>query len=110
MRDAVAEIDRKKLGATLILNEDQALAGIATDGDIRRLVAKGRPILDLTVDEVMTPNPKQVYRESPAFDALNIMEKHQITVLPVVDEKQRICGILHLHDILGKGEFKFNGH
>jgi arabinose-5-phosphate isomerase len=110
MREAVAEINRKKLGATLILKENQSLVGIVTDGDIRRLVAKARPILELTVDEVMIPNPKQVQRDSPTFDALNIMEKHQITVLPVVDEKQRVCGILHLHDILGKGEFKFNGH
>jgi arabinose-5-phosphate isomerase len=47
--------------------------------------------------------------ETPAYDALNIMEHKQITVLPIVDEQNCAVGILHLHDILGKGEFKFNG-
>jgi len=47
---------------------------------------------------------------SLACDALNLMEKHQITVLPIVDDQQIVQGILHLHDILGKGEFKFNGY
>ncbi|MGW8326057.1 MAG: CBS domain-containing protein, partial [Desulfobacterales bacterium] len=50
----------------------------------------------------VTPN-------SPAYDALNMMEKHQITVLPITTVKGKVKGILHLHDILGKGEFKFNG-
>jgi arabinose-5-phosphate isomerase len=45
--------------------------------------------------------------DSPAYDALNLMEKHQITVLPISDESGIVRGILHLHDILGKGEFKF---
>ena len=47
--------------------------------------------------------------ESPAYDALNLMESHQITVLPITDETGKILGIVHLHDILGKGQFKFNG-
>jgi arabinose-5-phosphate isomerase len=109
MREAVFEIDRKKLGAALVLNEDQSLSGIVTDGDIRRLVAKTRAILDLCVDEVMTLNPKQVKRQSPTFDALNIMEKHQSPAAGCRCSATRLRH-LHLHDILGKGEFKFNGH
>jgi arabinose-5-phosphate isomerase len=58
---------------------------------------------------VMTRDPKSVKPDSPAFDALNIMEHYQITVLPVTDPEGKVSGILHLHDILGKGEFKFNG-
>lgn len=110
MSKAVLEIDSKGLGSTLVTDAKSCLVGIITDGDIRRLVAKGHPIMALNVDAVMTPSPKQALDSSLAYDALNLMETHQITVLPIVDPEQHIRGILHLHDILGKGEFKFNGH
>ena len=58
---------------------------------------------------MMTAEPKAVTPDAPAYDALNLMEKYQITVLPVVDGQLRVAGMLHLHDILGKGEFTFNG-
>ena len=93
-----------------MVDAKKRLAGIITDGDIRRLVAKNRSIIELAVDDVMTSSPKYALDNSPAYDALNLMEIHAITVLPIVDQKKYICGILHLHDILGKGEFKFNGH
>lgn len=110
MSKAVVEIDRKGLGTTLIADSRNRLMGIITDGDIRRLVAQEHPIISLDVDEVMTPSPKYALDKSQAYDALNLMEIHQITVLPIVDHEKHIRGILHLHDILGKGEFKFNGH
>jgi arabinose-5-phosphate isomerase len=110
MLKAVLEIDRKGLGSTLVIDSGQCLLGIITDGDIRRLIAKDCSISELKVDEVMTPSPKYALNDSPAYDALNLMEIYQITVLPIVDHKKYIHGILHLHDILGKGEFKFNGN
>ena len=55
----------------------------------------------------MTRNPKCVRPEMPAYDALALMEKHEITVLPITTDDETICGILHLHDILGKSEFRF---
>jgi arabinose-5-phosphate isomerase len=63
----------------------------------------------MTVDDLMTVNPHQTHPDSQAYDALNTMEKYQITVLPITDQGGKVHGILHLHDILGKGEFKFNG-
>jgi arabinose-5-phosphate isomerase len=57
----------------------------------------------------MTPHPRSVSPETPAFDALNLMEHFQITVLPITNPIGKVRGVLHLHDILGKGEFKFNG-
>jgi len=107
-QEAVKTIDRGKLGTTLVTNSQNKLSGIITDGDIRRLVASGRAFLKLTVDEIMTKNPQSITEDSPTYDALNIMEQHQITVLPVVNSREEVIGILHLHDILGKGEFKFN--
>ena len=110
MDDAVRESNRLEIGAALVATSDMTLAGIITDGDIRRLVAGKRPVSNLVVDDVMTSHPRVLFPDSLACDALNLMEKHQITVLPIVDGQKKIQGVLHLHDILGKGEFKFNGH
>jgi len=109
MEEAVKIVDRFKLGAALILSANETLAGIITDGDIRRFIARQNTITDSTVEDAMTINPQSTSPDAPAYDALNIMEKYQITVLPVKDNSGKIRGILHLHDILGKGEFKFNG-
>lgn len=109
LEDAVKEINRLELGVTLVVKSDKTLVGIITDGDLRRLIADKKSIVDFTVEDVMTKNPRTVMPNSPAYDALNMMEKHQITVLPITTAKGKVKGILHLHDILGKGEFKFNG-
>lgn len=109
MEDAVREIDRLELGVVLIVGPDNTLSGIITDGDLRRFVAQKRSIDEKTVEDVMTRSPRTVGPDTPAYDALNMMERFQITVLPITDDQGQIKGILHLHDILGKGEFKFNG-
>jgi arabinose-5-phosphate isomerase len=109
MTEAVMAIDRGRLGAVLVVNRRNKLSGIITDGDIRRMVVSGRPIADLAVEDVMTKNPKTQEQNAPTYDALYIMERHQITVLPIVNSGGEVKGILHLHDILGKGAFKFNG-
>jgi len=109
MPQAVVEIDRGGLGTTLVIGPQNTLSGIITDGDIRRMVVSGRPIAELTVEDVMSENPRTLKENAAAYDALNMMEKHQITVLPVVNDAGEVTGILHLHDILGKGAFKFNG-
>jgi len=109
MEEAVKIVDRFKLGAALILGANKTLAGIITDGDIRRFIACQTTIAGSAVEDAMTINPQTTSPGTPAYDALNIMEKYQITVLPVTDNSGKIRGILHLHDILGKGEFKFNG-
>jgi arabinose-5-phosphate isomerase len=63
----------------------------------------------LAVEAIMTWRPKVISPERLAAEALELMEKNLITVLPVVNENQEVMGILHLHDILGKGQFKFTG-
>lgn len=109
MEEALRVINRFGLGAALIVDPEEILIGIITDGDIRRTIARKAPIFELSVRDVMTPNPRSAGPDTPAYDALNIMERHQITVLPIIEEDGRIAGILHLHDILGKGAFTFNG-
>ncbi len=109
MTSAVEEMNRFNLGVVLIVTPDNTLAGIITDGDIRRAVARQSRLLEVRVEEMMTRNPLQVSPDAPAYDALNLMERNEITVLPITDGEKKVQGILHLHDILGKGEFKFNG-
>ncbi|MDM8526401.1 KpsF/GutQ family sugar-phosphate isomerase [Desulfococcaceae bacterium HSG8] len=110
MEEAVREINRPGLGVTFILKSDKTLVGIITDGDIRRVIAEKKQVFEMTVKDIMTKSPKTVSPDSPAYDALNIMEEYQITVLPVTDSLGKVIGILHLHDILGKGAFRFNGN
>jgi arabinose-5-phosphate isomerase len=107
--DAITTLNHHNLGVILIVDDAQTLKGIITDGDIRRQAASGKPFEATTVDAMMTTAPHFAKIDTPTYDALNTMEKHQITVLPIIDGKRKVKGILHLHDILGKGEFKFNG-
>ncbi len=107
LKDAIIEIDRKRLGCVLIINNYGNLSGIITDGDLRRILLRFKKIDDLKVEEVMTKNPKIIEENRLASEALELMEKHLITVLPVVNFDNKLVGILHLHDILGKGTFKF---
>lgn len=104
---AIEEIDKKRLGCVLIIDKLQNLLGIITDGDLRRILLKYKSFKNLKVEEVMTKKPKVIEENSLAYEALELMEKHLITVLPVVNYDQKLVGILHLHDILGKGSFKF---
>lgn len=110
MQEAVGEMDRRGLGALIVVDEKGRLAGIFTDGDLRRIIARQESLFEQSLASAMTPSPRHLFSRTPAYDALNIMEQHEITVLPIVDDQHRVEGILHLHDILGKGEFTFNGH
>jgi len=110
MGKAIQKIDKFKLGAVLVVDEDKELKGIVTDGDIRHCLALNQTdFLTRSVDQVMTSKPHSLRADSFLYEALNLMEKYEITVLPIVDGQNRLDGLLHLHDILGKGSFQFNG-
>ncbi|MFH2097943.1 MAG: KpsF/GutQ family sugar-phosphate isomerase [Pseudomonadota bacterium] len=109
IQKTMEEMDRLDLGATLVLTSDGRLEGIITDGDLRRFLLSGRSLEGRSAAQVMTPSPKSVTPDSQTSEALNLMERHLITVLPVVEPNGRVLGILHLHDILGKGSVRFNG-
>jgi len=108
MEEVVRVIDEKRLGAAVVIDQKDFLIGIVTDGDLRRaMVRLGQDFTRMKVDEIMTQNPKTVMPDALAADALALMETHLITVLPVVGQDGRLQGIVHLHDLLGKGQFKF---
>lgn len=107
LSQAIEEMDAKRLGVTLVVDGRGTLKGIITDGDLRRALKKWGSLQDKQVKEVMTPKPRNIGPGALASQALELMEHHAITVLPVVDEAQKVLGIVHLHDLLGRGEFKF---
>ena len=100
MPDVFHEMSAKKLGMTTVLNTDGKLAGIITDGDLRRLMEKqGGATLSLTAGEAMTRNPQTIGPHVLASEALNAMEKKKITSIVVVDESAKVVGVVHLHDL-----------
>ncbi len=107
LRQAIAILNAKNLGAVLIVDKEQRVTGIITDGDIRRMVAKEVNLDTQRAVDHMTPAPKTISKELLAADALSIMQQHEITILPITDTQGHLTGILHLHDLLGKGEFRF---
>lgn len=103
VRDAIIEISSKRLGATCVLDDAGRLAGIITDGDLRRILEKSTDISRHTASTVMTKNPKTISADILAAVALQEMEAHNITQLVVVDAEHRPVGIIHLHDLVKAG-------
>ncbi len=104
MSKAVIEISSKRLGHAIVLDKKGMIAGVITDGDVRRgLEKRGKKVFELRTEDVMTKNPKTISEEELAAKALSIMENYSITALIVPDEKGRPVGIIHLHDILRQG-------
>ena len=100
MPDVFHEMSAKKLGMTTVLAADGKLAGIITDGDLRRLMEKqGGATLSLTAGDAMTRNPQTIGPHVLASEALNAMEKKKITSIVVVDDAQKVVGVVHLHDL-----------
>jgi arabinose-5-phosphate isomerase len=100
MPDIFHEMSAKKLGMTTVLHPDGRLAGIITDGDLRRLMEKqGGATLALNAGEAMTRNPQTIGPHVLASEALNAMEKKKITSIVVVDDAQKVVGVVHLHDL-----------
>jgi arabinose-5-phosphate isomerase len=98
MADVIHEMSSKRLGMTCVA-ENGFLAGIVTDGDLRRHMAANQDLLSLTAAHVMTKTPATIRRECLAVDALNMMEERRITSVVVVDEANVIEGVVHLHDL-----------
>jgi arabinose-5-phosphate isomerase len=99
MRDVIYEMSRKGLGMTCVLNGSEELLGIITDGDLRRRMETASNILDLTAGDVMTRGPVTIPAWTLAEKASKIMEQKKITSIVVVDDRSRVAGVVHLHDL-----------
>ncbi|MBN1939461.1 MAG: KpsF/GutQ family sugar-phosphate isomerase [Candidatus Aminicenantes bacterium] len=100
MGRVIEEMTAKKLGLTCVVDAAGRLAGIITDGDLRRTIARHREtILKRTAAECMTAHPLTAARTDLAVEALNVMEQNRVTSLVVLDAKGKVEGVIHLHDL-----------
>jgi arabinose-5-phosphate isomerase len=100
MKDAIEEMSKKKIGMTCVLDERGLLAGIITDGDLRRMLDRFRGnLFRKTAGDCMTLDPITIDKEDLATEALNIMEEKRITSLVIRNKEGRVDGIIHLHDL-----------
>ena len=105
--EAIRALNEKNIGVVLVVDDTYKVLGIVTDGDVRRAIAGGRSITSLNTAQLMTKDPICIDSSRLAADALSIMQTHEITALPIIHDDGTILGLLHLHNLLGKGEFRF---
>ncbi|MFZ3089922.1 MAG: KpsF/GutQ family sugar-phosphate isomerase [Nitrospirota bacterium] len=103
MKDLIFVITSKKLGIAAVVNKNKKLIGVFTDGDLRRSLERETDIFKKRAGDVMIKNPKAITADAMAAKAVQIMERYSITALPVVDKRNIIEGIIHLHDLLKIG-------
>jgi arabinose-5-phosphate isomerase len=102
LKDVIVEITRKRLGAAAVLDINDELAGIITDGDLRRMLEKNISLQDITAKDIMSVDPKTISSTDLAIEALDLMRKNNISQLLVLDNN-RYSGIIHLHDLVREG-------
>jgi arabinose-5-phosphate isomerase len=100
---AMLEMTAKKLGMTTVVDRAGALAGVITDGDLRRFIQRGGDFLKATAAELASRNPKSIAPDDLAAKAVEMMERYSITTLVVTEGDRRIVGVIHLHDLLKNG-------
>ncbi len=107
LKDAILQMTGKKLGATLIVDKQNKLQGIFTDGDLRRLFEAGAENgLDMKnnrIGDILHPGCYTTNPDELAINVVNLMQEKEITVLPVVDQNNRALGVIHMHDLLKAG-------
>lgn len=102
LKDAIIELSKKGLGAVSVVEDEDKLAGIITDGDLRRQLEKGADIYNMKVEDIMSKKPLKISRDMLAIDALRTMKEKNVSCL-VVCEERRAVGTIRLQDIIGVG-------
>jgi len=101
IKDVIIEISEKRLGVSAVVEQNK-IKGIITDGDLRRMLAKTENFTNLSAIDIMTKNPKSIDINAMAVDAMQLMEKHEITKLLVTDNEM-YAGVVHLNDLMKEG-------
>lgn len=102
LKEVILEISKKRLGTTAVVDNEDKLLGIITDGDLRRMLEKDANLASVTAREIMTVNPKTVSADALAVEALDLLRQYDISQLAVTDGS-RYLGIIHLHDLIREG-------
>lgn len=100
LTEAILEISRKGMGMTAVVDGAGRLAGVYTDGDLRRTLERGADVRGVVIGEVMTRHPRTIGPEQLAQEAVRLMDQHRINQLVVVDGEGRVAGALNTHDLL----------
>ncbi len=103
LRDALVIMTQTGFGMTIVSDRQQHVLGVFTDGDLRRAIDQNVNLLNTPVSGVMTQGGKTIHQNTLASEALDMMEKFKITAMPVVDDRNVICGVLKMHDLLASG-------
>ncbi|CAM1366766.1 D-arabinose 5-phosphate isomerase [Tenacibaculum litopenaei] len=103
--DVIVEISAKRLGVTAVVNQNNAIEGIITDGDIRRMLSKTSSIETLQAQDIMSSAPKTIHVDAMAVVALDTLESNSISQILVVDDADQYVGVVHLHDLIKEGIF-----
>lgn len=103
MEQIIIAISSSRMGATAVLNSQNQIVGIITDGDLRRSIQNSESLLELKAKEIMHPQPKYIRANEMAIEGVNILKEHQISQLIVVDEDQQYLGMVHLHEMMKEG-------
>ena len=99
LTDALLEMSRGRMGMTAVVDGDQTVKGIFTDGDLRRAIEKGQDLRTTPIAGVMSPDPRTIGPDHLAAEAVEIMERSKVTQLLVVDDAHRLLGALNIHDL-----------
>ena len=103
LKDALLEMTTKRLGMTTIVDADDRLLGIFTDGDLRRAIEHEVDVMQTSIDTLMSTKCKTTHANKLVFEVFNEMEQHKITAMPVINNDHHVIGVIHLHDILQAG-------
>jgi len=101
----IVEISEKRLGVTAVVDSNNTIKGIITDGDVRRMLSKTTKIDELVATDIMSPSPKTVDVDAMAIEALEKLEKNSITQILVSNKNKDYLGVIHLHDLIKEGIF-----
>jgi len=102
LKEVIVEMTKKRLGATAVIDEQENIKGIITDGDLRRMLEKNHLSEKILAKDIMTSDPKTIGPDELAVNALDLMRKHEITQIPVVKQGKYVA-MIHLHDLLKEG-------
>ena len=102
LKEVIMEMTSNRLGATSVINEQNELLGIITDGDLRRMLEKSEKTTGLLAKDIMTKSPKTIGADALAVEALDLLRSHDISQLVVTDGK-KFAGFIHLHDLIREG-------
>ncbi len=102
LKEVIVEITEKRLGVTAVVDENNYVNGIITDGDLRRMLEKSNSLINITAKDILSNHPKTIEPTALAVEALEIMRRYDISQL-IVQHQQKYLGVLHLHDLVKEG-------